>query len=188
MLSSLEHFAGLEVVVTEKMDGENTTLYSDGFHARSINSKGHESRDWLGAFHASIAGNIPEGWRVCGENLFAKHSLAYSNLESYFLGFSLWNDNNEALSWDETLEWFSLIGIVPVRTIWRGTFSEEKLLELAADLDLNVQEGFVVRVAGNFRFEEFATSVAKYVRKGHVQTDSHWKHQKIVPNCLASKQ
>ena len=43
-LSSLE---GKEVIVTYKMDGENTTLYRDHMHARSIDSAFHESRSWV---------------------------------------------------------------------------------------------------------------------------------------------
>jgi hypothetical protein len=37
LLQSLDSFVGNRVIVTEKMDGENTSLYSDGTtHARSI--------------------------------------------------------------------------------------------------------------------------------------------------------
>jgi hypothetical protein len=43
-LSGLE---GREVVVTEKLDGENTTLYADHVHARSVDSAHHPSRSWV---------------------------------------------------------------------------------------------------------------------------------------------
>ena len=48
-------------------------------------------------------------------------------------------------------------------------------------------EGFVVRCAKRFHFNEFARHVAKWVRRGHVQTDHHWMHAQIVPNGLAGK-
>ena len=32
------HFNGKEVIVTVKMDGENTSIYNDFIHARSLNS------------------------------------------------------------------------------------------------------------------------------------------------------
>ena len=35
-LCDTDHFVGMEVVVTEKYDGENSSVYSDGFHARFI--------------------------------------------------------------------------------------------------------------------------------------------------------
>ena len=37
-LRDINCFVGKEVVVTEKMDGENTSIYRDYYHARSINS------------------------------------------------------------------------------------------------------------------------------------------------------
>lgn len=62
------------LLVTEKMDGENTTLGRDYTHARSLDSRHHPSRDWVKRFHSDISHNIPEDWRICGENLFAKHN------------------------------------------------------------------------------------------------------------------
>ena len=49
------------------------------------------------------------------------------------------------------------------------------------------REGVVVRRAGAFPDEVFSRSLAKWVRKGHVQTDEHWMHQAIVAQKLASK-
>lgn len=92
-----------EIVVTIKMDGENTTCYSDYIHARSLDSRNHVSRNWVKAFHATFKHNIPIGWRICGENLFAQHSIRYDNLESYFYLFSIWDDNNNCLNWADTL-------------------------------------------------------------------------------------
>jgi hypothetical protein len=63
----------VDVVVTEKLDGENTTLYRDYLHARSLDSRTHPSRDWVKGFWAQLAGDIPDGWRICGENLWATH-------------------------------------------------------------------------------------------------------------------
>src|SRR3546814_9804484 len=44
---------------------------------------------WVKQFRSGIAADIPEGWRVCGENLFAKHSIHYTALPTYFMGFSI---------------------------------------------------------------------------------------------------
>ena len=86
------------------MDGENTSLYQNAYHARSVESRGHPSRSRVKSFHAQIQGDIPSGWRICGENLYATHSIKYENLKSYFLGFSVWNEQNMCLSWEETTE------------------------------------------------------------------------------------
>lgn len=185
VLQSIEHLLDLPYVVSLKKDGECTSLYSDGFHARSLDSRHHPSRDWLKRFHAGIAHNIPAGWRVCGENVYARHSIAYTDLPSYFLGFSIWDDQNMCLGWDDTLEWFELIGITPVEELWRGHFNEPQLRRLAKRLDLGKEEGYVVRPQGAFHYDDFGQRVAKFVRKSHVQTDAHWMHQAVVPNQLA---
>ena len=51
-------------------------------------------------------------------------------------------------------------------------------------LDLEKQEGYVVRLHDEFKFVDFNKSVCKFVRKGHVQTDEHWMHREIIPNKL----
>lgn len=179
VLDSINHFLGNEVVVTEKMDGENTTIYRDYCHARSINSGSHESRDWIKKFQSEIGYNIPDGWRICGENLFAKHSIYYSNLDSYFYAFGIWNDNNECLHWDDTAEYAALLGICVVPVLYRGIFKESVIKEVFDNLDKEKQEGIVVRLARLFHFNDFEMSIAKAVRKGHVTTDKHWKSRKL---------
>jgi hypothetical protein len=185
LIESLDAFRGKRIIATEKMDGENASLYRDHYHARSLDSKHHPSRDWIKSFHAEVKFSIPENWRVCGENLFAEHSISYDDLPSYFMGFSIWNESNECLSWDDTVEWFELMNVVPVRVWWDGPF--EEFLAHHEMLDARVQgniEGYVIRVADSFAFPDFKTHVAKFVRKGHVQTDEHWMHKPVVPNGL----
>lgn len=179
--TDLSGLRGREVVVTEKLDGENTTLYRDGLHARSLDSAHHPSRAWVKGLQARIGPSIPEGWRVCGENVYAKHSLAYQNLESYFYGFSVW-DGERCLAWDPTVRFLRRLGVPVPRVLWRGVFDERALRKLRLDLD--TQEGFVVRAAAGFGRDEFAGRVAKWVRSGHVQTDVHWMQAAVVQNGL----
>ncbi len=179
-------FRDKEVVISEKMDGENTSLYRDKMHARSLDSRHHASRNWVKAWHANFSRDIPEGWRICGENMYAQHSVAYDNLKSYFYGFSIWDENNTCLSWDATLEWFSLLGILSPPILFRGVWNEKEVRKLTIDPDK--MEGYVVRLADAFSFEDFSHSVAKWVRKNHVQTNEHWMHIEIIPNRLAKKE
>lgn len=186
VIKSMESFIGQRVIVTEKADGENTNMYKDHIHARSIDSGNHPSRNWVKNFHASIAQDIPEGWRICGENMYAQHSIAYDDLDSYFLGFSIWNEKNIILSWDETKEYFSLFGITPVPVLYDGIYDENKIKGLYdSKKDWESCEGYVIRVADGFSYGDFRNKVAKFVRKNHVQTTKHWMHgQPIVKNIL----
>ena len=177
-------FDGKVIVVTEKMDGENTTLYGDGFHARSIDTGAHPSRDWLKAFHATIAWRIPQGTRICGENLYAQHAIRYDDLPSYFMGFSAWK-GPDCLDWQETTALFDDLGVSCVPVLYQGPFDAGLLDDLIKGLDPSRQEGLVVRLAGSFELSDFQASVAKWVRPGHVQTDTHWTKAPLVANGIA---
>ena len=181
-LVDLACFEGRDVIVTEKLDGENTTLYQDHLHARSIDGTHHPSRDWVKGLHARIAHTIPDGFRLCGENLYARHSISYANLTSYFYLFSAWNTENVALSWDDTRKLAGEIGLETPRVLLEGQWDEKATR--AIQVDPNSMEGYVVRLTDAFRFEDFGVSVAKWVRTGHVQTDQHWMHAQVVPNGL----
>jgi hypothetical protein len=175
-----------DIVISLKLDGENTNLYNDYIHARSLDSRNHPSRDWVKKFHAEIKHNIPENFRICGENLYAKHSIYYDNLPSYFLVFSIW-DGDTCLSWDDTIEYSKLLNLKLVPVIFNGKFEgsvEDFQRFLKESLDTEGNEGYVVRRRDSFSINEFPTSVIKYVRKNHVQTDNHWMSQKIIPNKL----
>lgn len=181
---TLDGLIGHEVVVTIKKDGENTSMYSDRIHARSLDSRHHPSRDWVKAYWSKFKYLIPGGWRICGENVYAQHSIVYEDLESYFYGFSVWDQTNTAISWDDTLAMFDKLGIIPVPVLYSGPFDIKVLETLAKNLDTNKTEGFVVRVTDAFSFDDFDTKVAKWVRKGHVQTDKHWMAKEVIPNRL----
>lgn len=189
IIESLNPFEGKRVIVTEKLDGENTSLYHNYYHARSIDSRNHPSRNWAKALHSKFAHDIPEGWRVCCENMYAVHSIAYQNLESYLYGISVWNKDNVCLSWDESLVWFALLELPSVPVIYDGIFDQQKIKALYNEkTDWESKEGYVIRIAEQFGYPEFRKSIAKYVRAKHVQTTKHWMHgQPIVVNQLKQK-
>jgi hypothetical protein len=180
--SSDEHMNDVEVVVTEKMDGENTTMYHDHIHSRSLDTGYHPSRTWVKNLHGQIAHDIPEGMRICGENVYAKHSLLYTELPSYFLVFGIWQDAT-CLSWDETEEWCKLFGLATVPVIYRGLYHEQMMDQI--EIDPAKHEGYVVRPAGEFRLQDFRKVVAKWVRPDHVQADHHWIHKQVITNGVA---
>lgn len=180
-------FAGREVVVTEKLDGENTSIYGDGHvHARSVDSAAHPSRTWVRALAGQIAHDIPEGFRICGENVFAKHSIGYDALGSYFYTFGIY-DHDICLSWDETVAYAEMLGLKVVPVLYKGIWDEQTIRDAWEGKSAfgGEGEGYVVRLTSRFPYRLFKQSVAKYVRPEHVQTDQHWMHAAVVPNKLA---
>ncbi|THF87859.1 2'-5' RNA ligase [Deinococcus sp. KSM4-11] len=185
VLGSADQFHGREVVITEKLDGESTSVYPKHVHARSLDPRPHPSRDLMKALQAELGYRIPEGWRLCGEYLYARHSIAYDDLEGYFYLFSVWDEHNRALSWDETRMWAEELALPTPRELYRGPWDEA--LTRALEINFDTTEGYVVRVTDSFAYEDFGTSLAKYVRRGHVQTDQHWMHGEVVPNRLRTR-
>jgi len=180
-------FEGKEVVASIKMDGECTTMTSHRVYARSVNSGPHPSRDWVHALHGRIAHDIPERWRISGENLYAEHSIHYNHLADYFLVYSIWDEDNRCLSWADTEVYSETLGLKAVPVFYRGLWGRAALEAAFAkwcDESKDEVEGYVVRLAADFRYESFAASTAKWVRARHVRTESHWLEKPVIPNGL----
>ena len=188
LLDNYDMFEGMNVVVTEKMDGENTTMTFDKVHARSPDSKRHPSRDMVKTMWSQIRNDIPEGMRICGENLYAKHSIPYDELPSYFLVFAIF-DGSRSLSWSETVEWCHLFGFKHVPVLYSGPWEKTKIMQCYTGQSKcgGLQEGYVVRNAGSFSYSAFSKNIAKFVRKGHVpEGGEHWMMKKLIPNKVVS--
>jgi hypothetical protein len=184
---TVDGWRNTEVVITEKMDGECTTLYHDYLHARSVDYSSHVTRNWMRNYHAQFAHDIPVGMRICGENLSFRHSIHYTDLPMKFMVFSVW-DGTRCLSWRDTLEWCTLLGLTPVPIVWCGLFDGDvrQLRRTAAGVEeTDGREGYVIRPSRAFSLRDFSTVVGKYVRKNHVRTHGHWMRSHFVPNEVA---
>ncbi len=185
-----DHFIGKEVVATIKFDGENSTAYTDDYHARSLDSKvDSEDRRWVDALrNAKIASNIPDNWRICGENMFYKHTCNYKNLEHLFYIFSVW-EGNKCLKWDTVKETASSLNIPTVLEIYRGPYDKELIIKAFnqyVEKSEDDVEGFVVRNVEEFNLEDFKYNLSKFVRHTFVIGDSHWRHAEKTINGLKS--
>lgn len=180
----LGSFEGYAVVVTEKLDGETATMSRDYIHARSLDSRHHESRAWVKNLHASIAHLIPDNMRICGENVYAKHSIFYNKLTSYFYVFAIF-ENDICLSWNDTVQWAELLELQTVPVLYDGLYNEARVKQCFSGKSLygEAQEGFVVRNKEAFHQNEFALNVAKFVGR-KVSTNKHWMFKEVVPNQL----
>lgn len=185
VISTLEHLRDREVVVTAKLDGECTTMYHDRLHARSPTSGRHPSRSRVTALWGRISHVLDANWRVCGENMQARHAIGYRNLPSVFFVHSLWF-RDTVMSWDFTQNWCRhAIGVPTVPVVWRGPYSRVPWLDLGkceftgwCDHD----EGYVVRDAADFECGAWDTRVAKFVRGGFQPGADHWMHAPMVEN------
>lgn len=187
-LKEVEVFEGREVVVSVKLDGENTTIYPDGHsHARSLDSGYHESRTRIRALAARLAPEIPYGWRICGENMVARHEIAYHDVPP-FLVFSIWDQDNRCLAWDDVAEWTGLLGLRTAPVLYRGIWDEERIRSLwpgPSGPYADESEGYVVRLTESFHYRDFARSTAKFVRPNHITAARHhWLSKRVVENDI----
>ncbi|SEM82434.1 RNA ligase family protein [Streptacidiphilus jiangxiensis] len=168
-----------EVIATLKMDGENTTLHRGGVYARSPSGRSRPWQDRIRAFAAGICPDIPDGLLISGENLTVPHSIVYDRALPPFMVFAAW-EGDRCLSWAETVDWAELLGLATVPVIYQGRRPLPQALHDAflAVTDTSRDEGYVLRDAGSFTRRQFPERVAKWVRAGHLATDSNWPASK----------
>jgi hypothetical protein len=201
----MNSLVGVPIVLTEKMDGSNTSLESGGCFARThAGAPTHASFNPLKAIHASLKWQLQEGVQYFGEWCYAKHSIEYSELPSYFLLFGIRMlegtlipdldikmDHSIWFRWDKVEKMAKELGLNTVPVLFEGQVSSEKELQELVESFMKqpslcggIREGVVARAARSFTDEEFSTCVMKCVRANHVQTSEHWKDQEIVKNKL----
>ncbi len=180
--NSVDSLLGKEIVITEKLDGENCGMTNDGVYARShaTFTTSAWSREVRQLHNIKVKGQLEDGVYLFGENMEGIHSIEYTNLTSYFYIFGV-RDNNIWIPWEGVEEYSYLLDIPTVPVLFKGIVNTEKeLKDLVESLvskpsQLGGQiEGVVVRNSSLFHNEDFADNVMKWVRKGHVQTDEHW--------------
>lgn len=193
--TSIESLIKVPIVITEKMDGSNTSLEADGCYARTHSGPPtHASFDGLKALHAKIKFDIQNNIQIFGEWCYAKHSIEYNELPDYFLMFGvrkLLGDDHYWYSWDDVELFADYYGLFTVPVLFRGIVNSEKELQDLVNSFMNqpsacggIREGVVARVYGGFSDKNFSSSVMKCVRANHVQTSEHWKDQEITRNKL----
>ena len=193
-LETTEHLINEEIVITEKLDGENSGITKKGAYARS--HAAFTTNAWaemVRNLQASLSNSLNDDEFLFGENMEGIHSLEYRNLKKPFYLFNVAIRKEDGFyfqSWDTIVEYSKILNLELVPVLFRGTVgSEKELKELTLDL-LNVRsvlepydvksggkvnmEGLVARRTCEFKSDMFKIYAGKWVRKNHVKTDEHW--------------
>ena len=179
-----DNYRGKEIVITEKLDGENNAINHYDVFARS---HGAPTRSpWTRNIWDNdgilwqIKDKLSEYETVYGENLFGEHSIKYDKLSNYWHIFAV-TDGEEWYSWDYVCIIADILKQPHVPVLWRGVIESEEQLHGLIDKFMSEpstygpeKEGVVIRLASEFPFEDFSKCVCKWVRPNHVQTDEHW--------------
>ena len=187
-------FLNVETVLTEKLDGGNTTITRDAFFARSHGGEpAHPSFNLLRTLHKNyLCRAIDKNISVFAEWCFAVHSIRYSMLQDYLNVIAVRNDETgEWWDWDEVCLMADHLGFPTVPVLLRGTFTDIGALEKTmttfsglSSLYGPTREGVVLRkVKGVAEIKDerglCLDGLAKWVREDHVQTDEHWSKKKV---------
>lgn len=150
-----------ELVVTEKLDGGGMVFTRDAIS---------DPQPWdtpAEALWAMTAHRIPDDWRVCGESMWARRSIAYANLPGVFIVVGIWDETNTLLGWDDTVDWARRLELPVVPVLYRGGSLTEARAAWRQQRSADDSEGFVVRAAGRIGAAEFSRQVLQWVRANH---------------------
>lgn len=178
-------FLGCHVTVTEKMDGEIATIYQDGrYHPRSLTYSSHWSRDVVKQLIPGITPAIKPNEMFVFENMYARHTIAYDDLEDYLYLLYIVR-NGMVIGTRETQRIASNNKFATPKVLFSGTLrSISQLRELSG-----YKEGYVIRWSNPFPYNELHMFTAKYVVDGFIQEgEEHWRSKPPTRNKLRSRQ
>ncbi len=189
-----------QLVITEKLDGENNCLSEHGVFARShaATTESRWTQDIRQRWQA-MKYDLKGGVQIFLENMYAIHSIEYRNLDHHYYVFAV-RENGRCMGWDEVKFWADSFDLptVPVLEIINPSLLKEEdfkasIIQYAtmkSDLDsfnhvmdefgniINgnpcTREGIVVANTEEYLLRNFDKNVFKYVRAKHVKTDEHW--------------
>lgn len=133
---SIDSFLNTDIIITEKLDGENCGMTNNGVYARShtVFTTSPWSVEVRNIHNMYIRNNLTDGFFIFGENMEGIHSIEYTNLTSYFYIFAI-RDNNIWLSWDDVEFYSKLLNLPTVPVLFKGSVdSEEKLKNIIRNL------------------------------------------------------
>ena len=110
-------FAGMDqLVLTEKLDGQNNCFNKYGVFARSHTAPTEHPWDKPLIERWQLLKNDLNDLEIFGENMYGIHSIAYRKLESYFYVFAV-RENDNWLSWEEVKFYANLLDFPTVPEI-----------------------------------------------------------------------
>ena len=168
VLYSCNQFEKNDIVITEKMDGENCLITKNKILLKDRNIKKDVDEKLL-ANALQIQKRIGENTTVVIESLYHNLAINYNALESKIFGISYW-EKDTCMSWDLTTTFFDSINIAHPPILYEGSWDMKVIIDLNSKISLSeFREGYVMRIKKEFQEKNFNSSIAKYVKPFFVQ-------------------
>ena len=186
------------LIVEEKIDGSNSglsfseegVLFFQGktkYFEQNTHPQHHRFFNWGWTIRDALWDALGPNRILYGEWLFAKHTIKYTNLPAYFVGFDIYerpkSGGQEGWFWpvNDRDALFLSLGIATVPKITVGSFNRlEDLLSFADGPSLfgaPNKEGIYVRLENDDKLLIRAKYVRQEFRKEH--KESKWSHKYV---------
>ncbi len=180
------------LVVEEKVDGSNLGISFDetgrlraqnrgNFLEGPLRGQWEGLRGWIARHETGLREQLPKGAVLYGEWCYAQHSIAYTRLPDWFLGFDVLDANDRFWSTRRRDVLFAATEVKPVREVARGFFTMGELRAMLSRESVygdGPVEGLYLRSED----DEWLTQRAKLVRPEFIQViGEHWSRG---PLCL----
>ena len=192
-LDFLQH----ELIVEEKVDGANLGISFDFDGNFLLQNRGtylnlpgvgqwKKLGEWLNPKIDILFETLSDRYILFGEWCYAMHSVFYSDLPDWFLGFDLFDKQEEQFfSISRRNEMLEEMGIEKVPEIAKGNYSlsDIQMMLTQSRLSNDLAEGLYLRIDQ----EDWLFKRAKLVRSSFIQSiNGHWSRSSIKPNSLHS--
>lgn len=187
-----------EVIVEEKVDGANLGFSTDGDGLLRVQNRGsyldraHAHPQfrllwsWIDARGSALVDALWPDLMLFGEWCYAVHSITYTRLPDWFLGFDVYDRSVEKF-WTVARRdaLLAKLRLHPAPRVAKGHFSIEEIEQLLSNgsqVGDALVEGLVIRQESG----GFTTARAKLVRAEFTQAiDEHWARGPLRRNELA---
>jgi ATP-dependent RNA circularization protein (DNA/RNA ligase family) len=195
----IERFLSMPILVEEKLDGANlgVSIGPDG-GVRFQNRGSYLSLPFVGQFEKlrlwqilhenAIFDNLDESVILFGEWCAARHSLGYTSLPDYFLGFDVY-DKHKNMFWSASRRdaLLSAIGLSAVPRVSQGKFNLEELKKIVSGKSSVYRNGNMEGVILRKENNDWLVQRTKLVRPDFTQTiQEHWSKRSIEWNKIDS--
>ncbi len=190
-----KEFLSHELIVEEKIDGANLGISFDKSGDLTLQNRGSylikpftgqwkKLPDWLRIKSELLFDALEDRLILFGEWCYARHSVSYDKLPSWFLGFDILEKKTQIYwSVNKRNRLLEKIGVPPVPLLDTGYFSFPELEDLltCSKLSSEPAEGIYLRYEHDGRL----VRRAKLVRPAFIQAvNAHWSKAQIQPNTL----
>ena len=189
-----------EIVVEEKVDGANLGLSFDEAGRLRAQNRGNilegkltgqweGLRGWLARHETMLREHLPSGAVLYGEWCYAQHSMAYTRLPDWFVGFDVLDASDRFWNTRRRDALLSSIGLTSILCMTRGRFTPHELQTILSSTQSAYGEGPVEGLYLRREDDEWLLQRAKLVRPEFVQAiGEHWSRGPLRPNEVVTMQ